>query len=484
MRALRNESGVAMVTVLFVGAVLTVVVSMAAFVTVQEFRSGADDRRSGRAISSAEAGVDQMMNSVRNFLAPWRDLVLSGCTLNGVAYPTVGPGSTLTPRAVTLTGTLTGGGTYTAVLRPLNPANPGSNTYCPTTLPSPKEPFRMKIISTGTFETGRRVIEQEISMTGRNLPIGVRAHNIDANGNPSFTNTVLISTGTITGRDKMDFSGVDPYYDKSDFYPGIAVDGDMPASAHSADKIYERGGRQEHPPSLNCAADKRGTESAWDGSILGGTITGTRAGCPATVPPTSRFTPEDARRLAPTPELDEAEHAYYREVAKTYGLYCSYTATFVETCTKQGVAYSVGRDVSNADVAGLPPYYVTYFDFAPGTDPFRNILGWSVSNFNGRRPCSATPITGAAVVIVRNGSLNFRGGAGLTGAMFAEDGTIDAGGSYSVEGTLIAKTLRLRGSPSYCNSQSWVEQMPGPFINVTAGRWTEVDAVSLPTPSP
>lgn len=114
MNRFRDERGVAMVTVLFVAAVLTVVASAAAFVTVQEFRSSADDRRAGRALSTAEAGVDRMMMWIPSFALPWKEIVLSGCTFGGVQYPTQGPGSTSSPKVVTLTGTVGRGETYTA----------------------------------------------------------------------------------------------------------------------------------------------------------------------------------------------------------------------------------------------------------------------------------------------------------------------------------------------------------------------------------
>src|SRR5687768_4057219 len=98
MRRLAGERGVAMVTVLMVAAVLTVVSSTAAFITVQEFRAGTDDRRAGKALATAEAGIDRAMLWIRSFQLPWKDIVLSGCTetATGVAYPSQGPGSTLT----------------------------------------------------------------------------------------------------------------------------------------------------------------------------------------------------------------------------------------------------------------------------------------------------------------------------------------------------------------------------------------------------
>ena len=45
MRGMRNQSGVAMVTVLLVAMVMTVVASAAAFSTINELKAGQDDRQ-------------------------------------------------------------------------------------------------------------------------------------------------------------------------------------------------------------------------------------------------------------------------------------------------------------------------------------------------------------------------------------------------------------------------------------------------------
>ena len=488
-----------MVTVLFIAAVLTMVISAAAFVTVQEFRSGSDDRRAGKALATAEAGVDRAILWLRSFQLPWKEIALSNCTdpSTGTAHPTQGPGSTLTPRIITLSGVVDPTGSFTARIRPFNPHDPTNLSFCPSTVPSAKgytypgqsapEPYAMYIESTGSIPTATRVVRQEVRLSGIQFPIGISAGTIDANGNPQFNNVSVISNGIINGRNKMNFTGTDPYYTKGQFYPtltGATAAERMPAAAHSGDKIYVSAGRQEHPPSPNCTADRSGLESLWDGSLTGTTISSPPAcagGAP--FPPTSRFTADDITRLAPTPRLSSDDHVYFKDAAQTRGLYCDYRTSMTNPCTvfqvSSGavVTRNLGGNVNAAAVQGLGNYYVAYFEFAPGSNPFNNVLRWTA-----QLPLCNTnsSLNSMAVVIVKNGSLTMQSGGRLSGAVFVEDGRIDASGSYTIEGTVVAKEMRLRGNPTYTLTDCWVQNLPGPFITVTAGRWAELDQVTIP----
>ena len=497
MRRLSGEAGVAMITVLFVAAVLTMVISAAAFVTVQEFRSGSDDRRAGKALATAEAGIDRTILWLRSFQLPWKEIALSGCTdpSTGVAHPTQGPGSTLTPKIVTLSGVVDPTGNFSATIRPFNP-HTQDPTFCPSTVPSPKgftypgqaspEPYAMIITSTGSIPTATRVVRQEVRLSGVQFPIGISAGTIDANGNPTFNNITVMSTGIINGRNKMNFAGTDPYYTKGQFYPtltGATAAQPMPAAAHSGDKIYVSAGRQEHPPNPNCTADKSGLESTWDGSLTGGTVSGGCTDAAGLRPPTTRFTTADINRIAPTPRLSSDDHVYFKDAAQTRGLYCDFRTSLTNPCTVYQaatgtvVSRNIGTNVNAGALAGIGNYYVAYFEFAPGSNPFTNVLRWSAQlplcNTN-----SATNSMG--VVIMKNGSFEMQTGGRISGAVFAEDGRIDASGNYTIEGTVVAKELRLRGNPTYTLTPCWVQNLPGPFITVTAGRWSELDQVTIP----
>ena len=485
---MRNEAGIAMVTVLFVGAVMTVTVSAAAFVAVSEYRAAGDDRGSTSALALSEAGIDRTIQWMRSNRVPWRFIVLSGCgTVAGVNY-----------EPVTLNGRI-GDGTYSTVIKRATP--------CPAAVPSPRVAQQLILSSTGCTQntvlgaacptgSAKRVVEQAVALSSRPLPVGMSANRVDTQGSPSFRNMVVIARGIVSTRKQITISGTDPYYKKSDFYPcvgtlsaaagqcftvGAANDLAMPASAHSTDRIFlNPNGTNEHPPNPNCT----NAGYLWDGSATGGTVTGTACGqVYPNRPPTTLFTDVDADRIARDPRLSEEDHLFFKQIAQQSGLYCSNYGSAASTCQRGGTAplqpclapcAAISGDMTQADVTGLGNYFVVYVEYPAGSDPARNMLVWDVASPLPTQPCNtATPANTMIVVIVRNGSFTTR--ANFMGAIFAEDGRYEIGGNVVFEGTVAAQYIRTRGSPTVCNSQRWVDSMPGIFLQAVPLQWSEVD---------
>ncbi|HWL65002.1 MAG TPA: pilus assembly PilX N-terminal domain-containing protein [Actinomycetota bacterium] len=481
MRRLANQRGVAMVTVLFIGMVLTVVVSSAAFITVREVSSGRDDSRAGRALTYAEAGVDRAYQWLRSNSSGWKYMTLSGCPFSG-STPTA---STLRSFSGQLgTGTVNVG-TFTSTIQPDDP----TNSYCSGTIapvdtetgPPLDTPYRMKITSTGTYGTTTKVVRQVVELGVEEFPIGMSANTIDSNGNGTIRNMSVITTSTVTGRDKIDMEGTDFFYTKSDFYPTIAAAQAsqlMPASVHTVDRLLGNGGRQAHPPNLNCNFDKQpgdGRGSGWDGSSRGGTISSGTCADANPPPPTSKFTLTDYNRLAVTPRISTDDHLFYKSVAQSAGIYCNIPTSGATTCTRLGTTdNNIGTNVSTADVTNNPSAcptapctFVAYFEFQGG-NALNNRVNWDAATPS---TCSA----GLVVLIIKNGSTQFGGNARFSGAIFAEDGRVTSNGGPQIEGTVIAKDIQMRGNPIFSMSACWLQNLPGPFLRVTALRWSEAD---------
>lgn len=479
-RMMRDERGVALVTVLFVGAVMTVTVTAAAFIAVGEFRASNRDRGATTALALSEAGIDRTIQWIRSNKVPWRYIVLSGCAapVSGVTYSTV-----------TLNGQI-GTGTYSATITRADSCSP-----VPTSVPNPRVAQQMIISATGCTNntagavcptgSSKRVVRQAVALTSRSLPVGLSATDIDMRGSPSFTNMIVISRGIVSSRSQITVMGTDPYYKKSDFYPcsgamteaagqcftaGSVNDALMPASIHSTDRIYTKpNGTDEHPPSPNCSY-------LWDGSATGTTITGTKCGLSyPNRPPTALFTDIDADRILSNPRLTEEDYLYFSNVAKQSGLYCSNYGAAGQSCTRAGTTpVAVSGNIDSADVTGLGNFYTVFIEYPAGTDPQRNMLGWNVNAPAGTNPCSSTaPTNSMVIVIVRNGGLETK--QSFVGAIFAEDGRYETGANASFEGTVAAQFIRTRGSPNLCNSQRWLDSMPGIFITVAPLQWSEVD---------
>jgi hypothetical protein len=483
---LRDQRGVTMITVLFVGAALTALTSTAMFVTIQEFRAGTDDKKAAEALAYAEAGIDRMIQHIRldtNFGLLRR----AGC------------GTT-----VTVNGNIGGlpNQKYSARLDVWNPgvvANPADHlppaacNVAPHNNSNPRTqnvPRLLAITSTGEHPTARRVVRQIIEVKPIGLPIGIFADRIDANGNGGMVSISMVSPTDIVGRAKMAFAGLDPYYVKDDFYKN----GDMspiPAAAHAAGQIYgcSGTGTKEHPPSPNCDGNRTtGTnpgavgQSLWDGSNWTNSttnvdgdaypdVTEVTTGCTGQTgfPPTSLFNATFLQGVAPTPKLTEQDYLALKDAAKSTGLYCQN----INNCIREGTAISLTPNIKNSDLGGLinKNNFVAYFEFTSG-DPFSNKIGWDATV----GPCSDDPTQHrSVVVIVRNGSLEMQSNSAITGFVLIPEGAFDSAGNYISEATVIAKEFRLRGQADLRLSPCWVRNIPAPFVDVIPKSWSEVD---------
>lgn len=543
MKWMRNQRGVAMVTVLFVAATLTVVASTATFITIKEFQSSLDDRQGASSLSYAEAGIDRLLLSLRGAgRSTYGSIRVAGCNGSALAAPDPLAASTIRTSG---TPTLSDNGFYEAVLT----VWPLTNARCATsvTAPSPRQPREFAIFASGCLRpntisgvttcsreaAGRRpeattVLRQLVTIRALDLPIGLYGDSFNANGDKGqATNISLVSRNNIDSREKMSFYGTDPYYFKSDFYPCTGsltapsqcalppVNPDAPttaermvASAHAVDQLLCKnctgsGTSVEHAADyrVNCAAN--GTtapatkqQSVWDGSVGGKdplvaadfanpSCTGANLFTPtigSNTPPRSTFTAADANRVAPliSTIFTEDDFLFFKEEAKSNGLYCTH-AGGSRSCTRLGASINSPiqiRDGGDYNIAGMPNTFIAYFEF-PSGNAFSNKVDWQANTVGCTDPSNTDPAAAgkSVVIIVRNGSVDMNNNnTTLTGAVLAPDGYFDASArDLKVHGTIIAKEIRASGGVDFVNSPCWVANMPGPFLNVTATRWSQID---------
>lgn len=500
-RLWRNERGVAMVTVLLVGAALTAMTSAAAFVTIEEFGATQADRNAAQALSYAEAGIDRMLLKIRNNDFTWGNISLAGCD---AAHPVIQIEGSIPP------------GTYRTTLEVYDAAAATvANRFRPAACTSasssigPDTIRTFLITSTGQQPQSRRLVRQVVEIKPLGLPVGVYAYDrVDVNGTVNLENISLISEKSVYNRDNLQFYGTDPYYKLSSFYPGSldAATGEkqIPAAAHAKVALYygpasklteHREPRAQYEP--NCEANKGAVEqSLWDGSgtaILtsitrdcpnwpgSGYVTATNKNPPIVTgteyqPPRARFTETDRQSVAPTPNLSEQDYLTLRTAAKQTGLYCSGSTTL--TCSAAGGTNSTltGNQIQSTTLAPIAAKsFVVYIDFAnDGIDPFARDVLWSGGGFFG--PCASNPADNrSAVIIVRRGSFRMSGGAEINGALLIPEGAIRSTGGFTLEGTMITRRLEIFGSATVRMSPCWILNMPGPFLDVTSTTWNEVD---------
>nr|MBA2601492.1 pilus assembly PilX N-terminal domain-containing protein [Actinomycetota bacterium] len=470
-----NEKGVAMVTVLLVGAVLTVAATTASFVAIQDLRASTDDRKASSALAYAEAGIDRIISLIRRGDMTWADFKGSGCA-----------GYTMVERSGEI-GDI--GGRYDAKILRFNPTASGTNRFapaaaaCPASIPSPRHDAAQYFVveSTGRQPQAKRVVRQVIKVSALGLPIGVYGQSFELNGTPNIQTVSVISDGDIVGRGKLAFVGSDPYYKMGDFWPSLSATTGAPAAAHTLGAIYPKlnSASQEHSGTgfpLNCVAnDAAGAtqgQSQWDQSGAGGTISTSTpcAGQSIAPPPTSKFTRADFERVAPKPALSDQDYLTLKDAAKTTGIYCYVPTTGSKTCTKQGVALSVNANfnIGDGDLTGLGKSFVMYVEFQdPSKAMTTNEVKWGAN----LGPCG----TESAVLIVRNGSWRMESNSVINGVLLLPEGNIDSQGSFNFIGTIIAKSVAMNGGGTFTLNQCWLDNMPGPFLDVTPTAWSEVD---------
>ncbi len=502
MNRIGNQRGVAMVTVLFVGAALTAVTSVAALTTIQELRAGREDRKATEALSYAEAGIDRFIQLIRSGRFTYAQLRTAGC--NGK------------PALAIPTGKI-GSGSFSAELVPFNPdasvpagklppqtCSPETggpplsahdrNAYFAITATGCAIPTPTCTSNSPTVQPdAKRVIRQVVAVKPLGFPIGIYANRIEGNGTPSIIGASMVSETVITGRKQLEFTGIDPYYKMSDFFSTSGVSGrsmteQVPSAAHAAQGIFlqSNGSVPEFTGGAegtkNCGANKSGkpngtgsTQSLWDsdGSSGSGPITG---GCDGQTgfPLSSRFSANDLVTARPK-LLDEQDHQLLKEAAKASGLYCSISGS-TSSCTLAGAPITASSNWQTGQVStplqgqGINNF-VAYFDFLTGT-PTSNEIRWNADVWS----CDAAnpDNTKSVVMVVRNGGADLNSNVKVNGAVIL-DGEIKYTGGATINGTVIADRFNVVGGATFQLDECWVQNMPGPFLDVVPTHWSELD---------
>jgi hypothetical protein len=485
MDRLRDQTGVAMITVLFVGASLTAVGSVAAFLTIAELRSTTDDSRAATALSIAEAGVDRMIETLRRGGGiTWGHIRLAGC---GDNPPIVKEGSV-------------GPGEFRAELTVYDPDEtpderiPSADNAQEACIGRPLHPrFEQTFIvsSVGTHPTATRVVRQEVRIKSLNLPIGIYAKEAQSGGTANALSISLFVEGDIPrGRGKWEFSGIDPYYTLADFWPGLDANTFAPAALHATGTVNLNtgGGPQyEHTVSpsapLNCTANGIANgQSQFDESSGGGTIPAGPpcAGQTLPRPPDSFFSLADLNRVISVRNISEQDYLALKEEAQQKGLYCFIPTSGASSCTRLGGVWGFsppGGNVQDSDVGPVlleNKVFVAYFEFQDTSEALDdNEIKWKSDDV---WPCSDDPdLNKFALIVVRQGSVSLEAGMKVNGAILAADGEVRSRGGNIFNGTIIAKSFDNSGNSQFQMNPCWVNNLPGPFLDVTPGRWFEVD---------
>ena len=495
MERLRNERGVAIITVLFVGAALTVLTTTAAFMSVRGLQATGADNRSARAMAAAEAGLERFMLDVKRGAIPVANMKEAGCGTAPIALP---PGAL-------------GPGTYDVQLTIYEPTQTKKVPDTPWTVANDSVPpcstrsgnNLYAVTATGRQGSGTRVVRQVIrAIPGKSkFPLGIYADKIDANGNPDMNNISVFTRGDIVGRGKISLSGIDSNYTMRDVYDqsafggfswsgGLTWDSNIPAAVHATGEIYAKGAGtrgREHPPVPNCSAnDTRNggyaLQSEWDGSACSGcanngVLTSDVCGGLAGYPPTAKFTQSDLDRIAQVRNFTEDEYASLRATAQATGIYCNFD-TAVNQCWRSGVAGGTDTNWTTGELPTTSSTLVAYFDFPASINTSGNTITWS-ANWKALSGVMCNPTDPAdnrvLVAVVRNGNFHLSGNAQVTGAFLSPEGDFDSTGTPVLHGSVTARTFRVRGNATFESSSCFAAQLPTTSSELTVEGWSEID---------
>lgn len=415
----QGDSGLALMTVIMAGAVMTAVAVMAAGISLNNLKNAGRDRVAGGAMGAAEAGLAEGINFLRTH--PAGSLSCS---------PTCGATNPWGDQATAQSFTFPDGRTAKVWIEVVQAFNPPAFKVA-----------TFKIHSTGTSGTGpgTRVLEQTVSGKPLDIPIGVYANEITMNGTPQTFQESVFSKNCITGRDKMNFGS------QPDAYFGITP------AAHSTQYISTGNSACNAGVNNNIhKASACNSSYPYDQDALGGPVSS-----PCNPPGgTSKFTQADLDNYGRG--LTDNELAWLRTRAQSMGQYWTsptgWTPPNPTTYPNAVIFFDVGPNDTVTIQNELDPYF------------------WDGS-------CATAPRT--VIIVVNNSSVGSGGvtvnsNGNLAGALFVQRGQLKFNGTITWTGTLFANTIQQwNGNATSQLTQCFLLNMP--LLNITPTRFREVD---------
>ena len=437
----QGESGVALLSVLLVGVILTGLGLALARTTLTNLDNAGRDRVSSGALGVAEAGVASAIGYIRDNGV---NQLCAGCTT---------PWNAAAPRTLSISG---GRAVVTITV---------VERYAPPTVPLGRYLIRSVGTTAGT-SPGKRTVEQAIDVKPFAFPLGVyTAAKANLGGTVNITQESFFSGQCIDSRSKMTFlqgasgSWLDPY-------------NDIPAGAHSASYITDTNTNVCSTDLASVRATDAGAlhrtntchETYWaDQSALGGPFTsGTcalRTAGKGDYPTAgSRFSHDVMRdRYGFLPRgLPEDQYALLKAKAKANGTY-----------------FPAGTAVTIPAASAVPG--------TPGYNPVVYVEGQDLSlgtEFNGYAWVADPSCVGlhpSVLLVVERGSLKLGSSTNFTGNLFVPDGDVSFSGGAVLTGTVFTKNLKFTGSGTIGLNECAARGTHGSLLGVDKTRFRQLD---------
>lgn len=448
-----------MLTVLLLLVALTAVTTTIAVVATNDTISAGRDRQSAAAQATADAGVAQALEYIRQNGVGGLNCSESAYAANNTACNSnpagwTNPGAPAQFRVDGASGTC-------AV---------GSDTNCfrvwigavTPYVPPAQRTGRYRIHSTGLSGggPGAKQVLVDVSATPTQFPIGVYGDRLTGNGGTSIYNEMLFTQDCVSPRydghgNGTRFQGTDPYWDE-------------PASANSttfvstSNKCGASG--YLHQGGNDCPAEPM----KYDRSSLGGSV--------ATSSPCAHFPKLDGSQGTRTStyfDMSILQMTYhFRPGGLSDAEYDALRVRAVSMNTLNRPTSSLLATLNSLVAAGISNP-VVYYDNGSSVSLHASDLPASFS----RTPDSACTAPKSVVIVVRNGDLVYQGGTSgwRSAAIFVQEGDFQGNGGYNILGTLFAHDLSLGGTEHLQLDSCFVRNIPGGLIDLNVLTFREND---------
>ncbi|MDQ1699563.1 MAG: hypothetical protein QOG34_1426 [Frankiaceae bacterium] len=427
-RVRTDESGIALVSVIMVVAMLTALGVLMVEVSTRNLTNSSADRVATSSLGAAEAGVAAAEGYLNNV-----NPQLLSCSPTCTTNPW---GNSASPQSLTFPN-----GSATVWIETVAGFSQRSGTF--------------KIHSVGRQATGVRTVEQTVVVTPFNFPIGIYVDNkMNNGGTASVTNESVFSQDCIDSRGHLNFAGIDPYYN-------------IPAGAHSAKYVTTKNWNSCPSSGSSDSQALHGSSFCnatypYDQDSMGGAFSSAANGASCSgaanqYTSTSSFTYQNlVNDYGYQPKgLTDEQYAALKARAQAQGTY--FTSTSIPTNLSPSTQYDP----------------ILYFDVNAGdTVTLQNELAAYAYQSDPAGSCIQHP---AVVLIVRGGDLKITSSAALTGPIFVPEGTITYAGGANLVGTIWAANMTISGNANVGLTACYAAATPGGILNVNPTKFREVD---------
>ncbi len=431
-----DQSGVAMMTVVIMSAVLLVMGAGMYFVASREGRMSTADNTGGQAFYYAEGGIETTLDML-NYAATESQLTQPRAdqSPDGFGY-LMDPDPARRQNPANPIVMKIGNETFTVSVD-LVDSNGVHCTGCGLNLASANPaPEYLLITAEANSGSGYRKLQQRVRVEGSGYPLSFYINgDIHANGNVALTNQSVFVRGNFYGRDKLTLSGTDLMYGGG---AGVFATGSIYAKSNGgSSQIYSTTGSTTSYYNTSNDANDRDSRG----------------------PAGNTFSLSDMQSVFSTSGLSSSQLSVLKTQAQASGYYNDNPPS---NLTLQQ------SDIPNHD--GDVVVYVDFPSGSPDTNDVKLKFEWPHNPYT----------TGKALIIVRNGSVSLEGNAigNLHGIIYCPDGPVTANGSGS--GTFIGyvwgKGMTDIGNFNFNMTQDFINDPP--FFAWTVVRetaWTEVD---------